>query len=322
MTIAFLSYLAQDRIKKDQRGLKRVFDVKKQIHEYKERQRDRGRLLVSCSDRPGIIAAISRFLFDHGANIIESSQYSLNPHGGEFFIRVAFECPELALKKAQIMSEFQEVADRFSMDWKLHLVSELKKTAIFVSKERHCLRELLWAWQNGDLMTDIALIISNHKEAKDEAEALNIPFFYMPASRENRAEVERKQLRLLAENDIDLIVLARYMQILTPNFVSSYPRQIINIHHSFLPAFVGARPYERAYQRGVKLIGATSHYVTNDLDEGPIIEQDVMRVDHRDDVDDLKKIGRNIERSVLIRAVKWHLEDRVIVHGNKTIVFS
>jgi formyltetrahydrofolate deformylase len=207
------------------------------------------------------------------------------------------------------------------MDWKFTFGYEVKKTAIFVSKELYCLRELLWEWQNGDLMTDIALVVSNHEDSRNIVESLGIPFYYIPASKENRAEVEERQLQLLKEYNVDVIVLARYMQILTPTFVEAHPFKIINIHHSFLPAFVGARPYERAYDRGVKLIGATSHYVTNDLDEGPIIEQDIMRVDHRDNVKDMKKIGRSVERSVLARAVKWHLEDRVIVHENKTIVF-
>lgn len=291
------------------------------LNAFKENQKNRGRLLINCPDQPGIIAAVSKFLFDHGANIMESSQYSTNPEGGSFFIRIEFEYSELQEKKEELTSEFQEIAKKFSMDWKLSLVSELKKTAIFVSKELHCMRELLLEWQGGDLMTDISLVISNHEDAREIVERLGIPFHYIPATKENRAEAEAKQLSLLKEHEIDVIILARYMQILTPDFVAAHPYKIINIHHSFLPAFVGARPYDRAYQRGVKLIGATSHYVTDDLDEGPIIEQDIMRVDHRDQVEDLKKIGRSIERSVLARAVKWHLEDRVIVHGNKTILF-
>ncbi len=202
------------------------------------------------------------------------------------------------------------------------MASELKRVAIFVSKELHCLHELIWEWQTGNLMAEIAVVISNHEEARELVERLNIPFHYMKANKDIRAEVEKKQLELLEQYDVDVIVLARYMQILTPDFVSAHPNRIINIHHSFLPAFIGANPYKRAYERGVKLIGATSHYVTNDLDEGPIIEQDIERVDHRDNAEALKNIGRTIERSVLARAVKWHLEDRVIVHENKTIVFN
>nr|WEZ49829.1 formyltetrahydrofolate deformylase [Bacillus subtilis] len=192
----------------------------------------------------------------------------------------------------------------------------------FRFKGAHCLHELIWEWQTGNLMAEIAVVISNHEEARELVERLNIPFHYMKANKDIRAEVEKKQLELLEQYDVDVIVLARYMQILTPDFVSAHPNRIINIHHSFLPAFIGANPYKRAYERGVKLIGATSHYVTNDLDEGPIIEQDIERVDHRDNAEALKNIGRTIERSVLARAVKWHLEDRVIVHENKTIVFN
>lgn len=208
------------------------------------------------------------------------------------------------------------------MTWSLTLASELKRVAIFVSKELHCLHELIWEWQTGNLMAEIAVVISNHEEARELVERLNIPFHYMKANKDIRAEVEKKRLELLEQYDVDVIVLARYMQILTPDFVSAHPNRIINIHHSFLPAFIGANPYKRAYERGVKLIGATSHYVTNDLDEGPIIEQDIERVDHRDNAEALKNIGRTIERGVLARAVKWHLEDRVIVHENKTIVFN
>jgi formyltetrahydrofolate deformylase len=295
--------------------------IQERISAFQEQNKSRGRLLIHCADQPGIVAAVSKFLFSYDANIIESSQYSTDPEGGTFFIRIEFECPALAEKAAEMKQQFQEVAERFSMKWELVHVREVKKTAVFVSKEPHCLLELLWEWQSGDLMTDLALVISNHEDAREVVEALNIPFYYIPASKENRIEAEAKHKELLVEYGIDLVVLARYMQILTPDFVASYPNRIINIHHSFLPAFIGARPYERAYERGVKLIGATSHYVTNDLDEGPIIEQDIKRVNHRDNVDDLKKIGRSIERSVLARAVKWHLEDRIIVHGNKTIVF-
>ncbi|GHH99195.1 formyltetrahydrofolate deformylase [Neobacillus kokaensis] len=295
--------------------------IKEQVEQFRLQNQNRGRLLVSCPDQPGIVSAISQFLFSHNANIIESSQYSTNPEGGEFFIRIEFECPFLKDKENQMAEEFSEIAAKFSMDWRLTPVYKVKRTAIFVSKELHCLLELLWEWQSGDLMTDIALVISNHEAARDVVEGLNIPFYYIPANKDIREQVEEQQLQLLKEFDIDVIVLARYMQILTPKFVSANPKKIINIHHSFLPAFIGARPYERAHGRGVKLIGATAHYVTDDLDEGPIIEQDIARVDHRSDVDTLKKKGRAIERSVLARAVKWHLEDRIIVHQNKTIVF-
>jgi formyltetrahydrofolate deformylase len=296
-------------------------NIQDQINLFKQENRNRGRLLVSCPDQPGIVSAISQILFSFQANIIESSQYSTNPEGGVFFIRIEFECPDLKEKAKDMEGQFAAIAETFSMEWNLMHVYHVKKAAIFVSKELHCLLELLWEWQSGDLMADIALVISNHEEARDVVEGLNIPFYYIPANKDIREQVEAKQLELLQEHEIDLVILARYMQILTPKFVAANPKKIINIHHSFLPAFIGARPYERAHARGVKLIGATSHYVTNDLDEGPIIEQDIARVDHHDDVDNLKKIGRRVERSVLARAVKWHIEDRIIVHQNKTIVF-
>ena len=296
--------------------------VKQRIKAFQEEKKNRGRLLIDCPDQPGIVAAVSQFLFEQGANIIESSQYSTNPEGGRFFMRVVFECDNLKARSKEIEARFEQtIAKKFAMDWHVTYVFDIKKMAIFVSKELHCLLELLWEWQNGDLMTDIALVISNHEVAREHVEPLGIPFYHIPANKDIRAEAEQKQLQLLEQYDVDFIVLARYMQILTPDFVAKHPNRIINIHHSFLPAFVGAKPYERAYERGVKLIGATSHYVTNDLDEGPIIEQDIHRDDHRDNVEDLKKIGRSIERSVFARAVKWHLEDRILVNRNKTIVF-
>ena len=288
----------------------------------KEKNTNQGRLLVKCPDKPGIVAALSKFLYDHNSNIIESSQYSSDPEGGTFFIRIEYHCDGLQEKRSSMEADFAKLASEFSMEYQFTYNHEKKRTAIYVSKELHCLMELLWEWQSGDLDTEIALVISNHENARSIVESVGIPFYYIPANKNIREQVEAKQLTLMKEYDIDLIILARYMQILTPHFVSHFPNRIINIHHSFLPAFIGARPYERAYERGVKLIGATSHYVTNDLDEGPIIEQDIERVDHRDHVDDLKKIGQQVERRVLARAVQWHLEDRIIVQDNKTIVFQ
>jgi len=284
-------------------------------------KQNQARLLVKCPDRPGIVAALSKFLFDHDANIIESSQYTTDPEDGTFFIRIEFYCKNLLEKREQMKKDFEQLASEFTMDYHFAYRNIRKRTAIFVSKEPHCLMELLWEWQSGDLETDIVVVISNHEDAREIVESFGIPFYYIPANKDIRKQVEAEQIRLMEEYNVDLLILARYMQILTPEFVGRFPDQIINIHHSFLPAFIGARPYERAYGRGVKLIGATSHYVTNDLDEGPIIEQDIERVDHRDHVADLKKIGRKVERSVLARAVKWHLEDRIIVQDNKTIVF-
>lgn len=293
-----------------------------QIQQYLTSNKNRARLLVSCPDQPGIVSAISTLLFEHKANIVESGQYTTDPSDGTFFLRIVFESPQLETKEAGIREAFEKIAEKFAMKWSLSFLYNLKRTAIFASKDINCLRELLYQWESGDLMTDIALVISNHETGRDIVESFGIPYYHIPANKDIRKEVEEKQLKLLEEYEIDLIVLARYMQILTPEFVSAYPSKIINIHHSFLPAFMGASPHKRAYDRGVKLIGATSHYVTDDLDEGPIIEQDVIRVDHRNRVDDLKKKGRLIERSVLARGVKWDLEDRVIVHENKTIVFS
>ncbi|PZX04570.1 formyltetrahydrofolate deformylase [Psychrobacillus insolitus] len=280
-----------------------------------------GRLLVKCPDKAGIVAVVSTFLHNHNCNIIESSQYSSNPEQGMFFIRIEYHCDNLQEKSAQLEKDFEVIAKFHEMDYNFSYRNERLRTAIYVSKEAHCLMELLWEWQNGDLDTDIVVVVSNHEDARPFVEALGIPFHYIPANKEIRKQVEAEQIRLMEEYKVDLLILARYMQILTPEFVTHFESRIINIHHSFLPAFIGAGPYERAYERGVKLIGATSHYVTNNLDEGPIIEQDVERVDHRDDVSDLKKIGRQIERRVLAKAVKWHIENRIIVEGNKTIVF-
>ncbi|MEH6941316.1 formyltetrahydrofolate deformylase [Bacillus sp. JJ722] len=295
--------------------------MQKQKNSYKKQFGNRARLLIKCPDQPGIVAAVSSFLYEYNANIVESSQHSSNPDNGTFFLRMEFELPQLSQVRSDMEQAFYVIAEKFRMEYSFNYVSELKKMAIFVSKEPHCLLELLWEYQSGDMMVDIVMVISNHEDTRDFVEALNIPFYYIPANKEVRQQVEKQQIQMLKEHEIDVIVLARYMQILTPNFVAQFPSQIINIHHSFLPAFIGARPYERAYARGVKLIGATCHYVTNDLDEGPIIEQDINRVSHSDSVEDLKKIGRNIERSVLARGLKWHIEDRVIVEKNKTVLF-
>lgn len=282
---------------------------------------NRARILVKCPDKPGIVAVLSSFLHKHNANIIESSQYSSDPEHGTFFIRIEYHCENLVSKRDEMEQDFASIAAEHDMDYSFHYRAIRQRAAIYVSKETHCLMELLWEWQNGDLEMDIAVVISNAEVARPIVESLGIPFYYIPANKDIREQVEQQQIRLMEEYKVDLLILARYMQILTPNFVSHFENRIINIHHSFLPAFVGADPYTRAFNRGVKLIGATSHYVTNDLDEGPIIEQDVERVDHRADVPTLKKIGRKIERRVLVNAVKWHLENRIIVEENKTIIF-
>ncbi len=284
--------------------------------------RSRGRLLVSCSDRPGIVAAIARFLFECGANIVHSDQHSTDPWGGQFLMRVDFELPGLADRADEVRSGFAErVAEPFEMTWRLEPAYRRKRLAVFVSREDHCLLELLWQQRAGDLHADVAMVVGNHPDLAPVADQWGVSFHYVPVAAGRHADAEERHRELLG-NDIDAVILARYMQIVSPAFVAAWRHRMINIHHSFLPAFVGAKPYHQAYERGVKLIGATAHYVTEDLDAGPIIEQDVQRVDHRQPVADLRRIGRQIERTVLARAVRWHVEDRILVHGNRTVVFA
>jgi len=282
---------------------------------------NRARMLISCPDRPGIVAAVSRFLYEHGANIVQSDQYTMDPAGGMFFIRIEFDLERLEERLPELERDFAATAAPFAMDWKIHLASRKKKLAVFVSKEEHCLLELLWQWQSGDLHADIAMVIGNHPHMRELTESVGIPYHYIPVTPETKREAEQRQLELV-DGKVDAIVLARYMQILSGEFIRHFPNRIINIHHSFLPAFVGGKPYQQAFDRGVKIIGATAHFVTEELDAGPIIEQDVQRVSHRDSVEDLKRIGRHIERIVLARAVKWFAEDRILVHRNKTVVFN
>jgi formyltetrahydrofolate deformylase len=295
--------------------------VKHQQNSTQSAYENRARMLVSCPDGPGIVAAVSRFLYEHGANIVQSDQYTMDPSGGMFFMRVEFDLPNLSTAQPQLERDFAAVADQFRMEWTISAVSRKKKLAVFVSKEDHCLVELLWQWQAGDLDADISLVVSNHPDMKEYVESFGIPYHHIPVTADTKPEAERRQLEVIGE-DIDVIILARYMQIISPKFIEYYRNRIINIHHSFLPAFVGGKPYAQAYNRGVKIIGATAHYVTEELDGGPIIEQDVQRVSHGDDVNELKRIGRTIERVVLARAVKWHAEDRILVHENKTVVFN
>lgn len=279
------------------------------------------RLLIRCPDRPGIVAAVSGFLYNHGANITALDQHSTDPEGGTFFMRLEFQTPHLDLSRPVLERAFEStVARRYEMDWRISYAAERKKVVILVSRHEHALMELLWRNMRGDLPAEILCVVSNHPDLKESVEQLGIPFHHVPVTPETKAEAEARLLEL-TEGKADLIVLARYMQILSENFVSRFASRIINIHHSFLPAFVGANPYQQAADRGVKLIGATAHYVTAQLDEGPIIEQDVIRVTHRHHADELKALGRDIERTVLARAVKWHLEDRLLVDGNKTVVF-
>lgn len=279
------------------------------------------RLLITCPDKPGIVSSVSTFLYNHGANITALDQHSTDPSDGTFFMRLEFQTPNLDLTRAALEKNFtQAVASKYSMKWKIAYASDLKKVFLFVSRQDHALLELMWRHKRGELPCEISGVISNHPDLKKEVGSFGIPFHVVPVTKENKKEAEKKMLELLGKKT-DLVVLARYMQILSENFVKNYTNKIINIHHSFLPAFAGADPYLQAEIRGVKLIGATAHYVTQELDQGPIIEQDVIRVSHRHSIKNLKELGQDAERQVLARAVKWHLEDRILVHGNKTIVF-
>jgi formyltetrahydrofolate deformylase len=282
--------------------------------------KDTARLLVRCPDRPGIVAAVSGFLHAQGANIHQSAQYSTDPEGGTLFLRMVFYLRGVSDGLEQMGRAFEEVAGPFEMDWSLHDAARPKQVAIMVSRYDHCLLDLLWRWRRGELPIDIPLVVSNHPDLADDVAQFGVRFEHVPVTKETKTEAEERQLELLA-GQFDLVVLARYMQILSGTFLERVGAPVINIHHSFLPAFAGPAPYERAKERGVKIVGATSHYVTEDLDEGPIIEQDVRRVSHRDDVETLIRLGADIERTVLARAVLWHCEDRVLLHGGTTVVF-
>ncbi|MCL6526293.1 MAG: formyltetrahydrofolate deformylase [Thermaceae bacterium] len=278
------------------------------------------RLLITCPDRPGIVAAVSGFLFNHGANITALDQHSTDPEGGLFFMRLEFQTPHLDVPREVLEKAFAaSVAPRFAMEWRISYAADRKKVAILVSKYDHALLELLWRHEGGELPGRVTQVLSNHPDLRAEVERFGLPYHHVPVEKDRKEEAEAAMLTYL--EGTDLVVLARYMQILSPAFVAQFPHRIINIHHSFLPAFIGANPYKQAYVRGVKLIGATAHYVTEALDQGPIIEQDVARVSHRQGVEELVRLGRDLERTVLARAVRWHLEDRILVHGNKTVVF-
>jgi formyltetrahydrofolate deformylase len=277
------------------------------------------RLLIVCPDRPGIISAVSRFLFEAGANIVRSDQYSSDPEGGTFFLRMEFTLPEQS--RAGLAERFAaEVAGPLDMEWRLWDSRRPKRMAILVSREEHCLLDMLWRWRRGDLEAEVVLVASNHDDLRPAVEPFGIAYHHVPVDPADRAAAEGQLLALLQDR-CDLVVLARYMQILSGDFLERVRVPLINIHHSFLPAFAGAEPYERARERGVKLIGATAHYVTEELDAGPIIAQDVIRVSHRDDVARLHQLGADIERTTLARAVESHCEDRVLLHGSTTVVF-
>ena len=277
------------------------------------------RLVISCPDRPGIVAAVSGLLASADANITQSDQYSTDPLGGTFLMRVEFHLEADARERFE--AAFAEVAERFQMDWRMWHSGQRKRVALMVSRHEHCLLDLLWRWRRGELDCDIPLVVSNHPDLRDDVAMFGVRFVHVPVTADNKAQAEDRILEALGE-DLDLVVLARYMQILSGDFLHRLGAPVINIHHSFLPAFAGADPYTRAQRRGVKVIGATAHYVTEDLDEGPIIEQDTARVSHRDTAHSLTGIGRDIERTVLARAVKWHLEDRLLVSGGRTVVFA
>lgn len=281
---------------------------------------DNAVLLINCPDRMGIVAEVAQFLYKHNANILHADEHQ-DTERGIFFLRTEWELADFTLNEKAFIETFSPLAQKFNMEWDIFYTRKKKKVAIFVSREDHCLEDLLYRYKSGELDCEIAFILSNHETAKPLAKFYNIPFQYIPNTTE-KGKTEKKILTLLKKNNVDLIVLARYMQILSPDFLKTFTNPIINIHHSFLPAFIGASPYKQAHQRGVKIIGATSHYVTEILDNGPIIEQDVLRVSHRDSVKDLIQKGKDLERIVLSRAVQWHLENKILRYANKTVVFD
>ncbi|TFV85633.1 formyltetrahydrofolate deformylase [Blastococcus sp. CT_GayMR16] len=281
---------------------------------------DVGRLVVRCPDRPGIVAVLSRLMADAGANIIDSQQHSSDPTGGTFTLRLEFVLEDLAARRHQLEGALALLAREWRMTWRLTEAARRPTLAVFVSRTDHVLQELIYRVRAGDLRAEIACVVSNHRDLEPVARAAGIAFHHVPVTPETKAEAEAAALELVG--GVDLVVLARYMQIVSADFCSRFPERLINIHHSFLPAFVGANPYQAAHDRGVKLIGATAHYVTPDLDAGPIIEQEVARIDHRATVEDMRRVGRYVERQVLAQAVTWHVEDRIIVEGPRTIVFA
>jgi|SRR5581483_2717659 len=284
-------------------------------------QADTARLVVSCRDQQGIIAGVSGLLARLGANIVGSHQYSTDPEGGAFFLRMEFHLAGIDGDRERVRAALAPVVERFQMDSKLVFPGERKRLAIFVSRREHCLLDLLWRWRRHDFEFDLAGVVSNHPDLRYEVEEFGVAYHHVPVEQGRKPQAEQKMIELLAGN-VDLVVLARYMQILSGDFLRRIGCPVINIHHSFLPAFMGASPYVQAHQRGVKLIGATAHYATEDLDEGPIIEQDVMRVRQSMSARDLERVGADIERIVLARAVHWHLDDRLFIHENRTVMLG
>jgi formyltetrahydrofolate deformylase len=282
---------------------------------------DTATLLIHCPDQPGLVHDVTGFIFSHRGNILDLEQH-IDPLENLFFMRVEWSLENFTLEKEEIDPRFSILGQRHRMGWKLHFASERKRLALFVSKESHCLYDLLSRHEAGELPVNIPLIVSNHDTLRPAAERFGIPFHHFPITADNKAKQEQAQIELLARERIDTLVLARYMQIVGPRLIDAYPNQILNIHHSFLPAFVGAKPYHQAYERGVKIIGATSHYITADLDQGPIIHQDVMKVSHDDSVPDLVRLGKDLEKTVLAKALWWHVMNKVLVYKNKTVVFG
>jgi formyltetrahydrofolate deformylase len=277
-------------------------------------------LLMSCPDRPGIVAAVSEFLFERGANIVASAQFSTHPEHGTFFMRTAFHLTGLGPRRDELESAFAELAAGLSMSWRISYGHERRRVALLASRADHCLLDLLWRQRRGELEMKIECVVANHHDLRADVESFSVPFVHVPNTPSTKPRAERLMLDRLA-GQVDLVVLARYMQILSGEFLERVGCPVINIHHSFLPAFAGAEPYRRAYERGVKLIGATAHYATDELDDGPIIEQDVQRVGHDHTIEDLERVGRDLERIVLARAVRRELDDRVIAHEGRTVVF-
>lgn len=283
--------------------------------------RETATLLIFCPDRKGILAEITGFIAQNNGNILHADQH-IDSQKEIFFMRIEWDLDNFKIPKSRISEAFRPIAEKFQMNYQIKFSSSIQNVAIFVSKYDHCLYELLYRFKAGELKGNLKLVISNHPDLKPIVEMYGVPFYHFPKNKENKLEVEEREIELLKKENVDLIVLARYMQILSDRFVNEFRNRIINIHHSFLPAFVGAKPYHRAYERGVKIIGATSHYVTEELDQGPIIEQDVVRVSHRDSIEDMIRKGRDLEKLVLARAVRWHLENKILVYDNKTVIFD
>jgi len=278
-------------------------------------------LLLSCPDRKGLVSRISNFIFERGGNIIDLDEH-VNAHEQRFFLRVAWEMKEFSVNPDKIQEAFLPMVTEFHADWSIRLNRDRHRLAIFVSKFDHCLQEILWRQELKEFDAEIAMVVSNHPDLGFLAERYRVPFHVFQITNENKEKQEAAEQELMKKEKIDTVILARYMQVLSPEFVAQYPNSIINIHHSFLPAFAGRNPYKQAYDRGVKIVGATSHYVTEVLDDGPIIEQDIVHITHKDSLEDLIRKGRDLERLVLARALRLHLQDRILVHGRKTVVFE